>query len=119
MSADRAVLVPLAFAIVVGAWLAFMLAGCGWLKPACLVVDLVQETCTLLQYRDKDGTVHRVQVNPDELRALAVRTEQAQSAAWTAPGLQKQLFPENVAGAPGLVRDASVPDARASAPERP
>lgn len=58
--------------------------ACSAVGPTCAVIDIAHATCTLIRYREDDGTVREVRVSPEEARAFA-RTAAARHADGGAP----------------------------------
>ena len=76
-----AVLGACAFLVLVGA----TIFGCAAAVPACKVIDLAHDVCTVITYKDEQGRTQSVQVPAAELRALGMAAQARQAASGAAP----------------------------------
>lgn len=64
---------------------AVLVAGCGYGKTACAVVDAADKACTVVRYMAPDGTVQEVRVEQDEInrfgRAAAAKRDATKAPA--------------------------------------
>jgi len=74
-----AVMGSVAFVVVVGA----TVFGCAAVGPACKVIDVAHDVCTVIAYTDERGVKHAVRVTPEELRSLGKAATAREAAAAT------------------------------------